>query len=468
MNDDKNNDDTLSTNASLEQHENLHEVSITKQQLSNGCEYTKVANNNTSSGRRKLILHFDNRNTLQVANSVSATTIEQGVNNFLTGVLWGYENDAGEWSWISKSPTLHKPEHSSRCITYFKYLENQIVREAIDRKDLRAKTGSFVYNEGTRFRPYYDALIESLRYNILGGREREREDIILNIEGSKKPTENDSEPQPKSQPQQQPGNPERKRRLSVLHSDGVPVNGFRSENGTLYHYILPSFFQLIQYLQKTNRDFVIYLRTMGDDSKNFLRNAERILSNEHPSFQFSHSLGVSAEPGCIERPKGESIRLRMKFQEASDTEIITDEFAIHEKLESGSGVYAIKDDFAAWFQTNYHYTTSKPVWFDPDDRNPRSHHILFDDNFRVIDPHDSIVDIRIMNREKHQCYSCPFEFYPELENIFAVQANLYSILADSDYYIKTIDECERNFDKLLENTQLLSKIKEKSSIQNNN
>ncbi|CAF4881016.1 unnamed protein product [Rotaria socialis] len=79
MNDDKNNDDTLSTNASLEQHENLHELSITQQQLSNGCEYTTVANNNTSSKRRKLILHFDNRNTLQVANSVSATTIEQGL-----------------------------------------------------------------------------------------------------------------------------------------------------------------------------------------------------------------------------------------------------------------------------------------------------------------------------------------------------------------------------------------------------
>jgi hypothetical protein len=44
-------------------------LSITNEQLSNGYEYKKITNNNdnTSSKRRKLILHFDNRNTLQVS-----------------------------------------------------------------------------------------------------------------------------------------------------------------------------------------------------------------------------------------------------------------------------------------------------------------------------------------------------------------------------------------------------------------
>jgi len=203
---------------------------------------------------------------------------------------------------------------------------------------------------------------------------------------------------------------------------------------------------------------------MGDDSTNFLANSQRVLSNEHPAFRFNKSLDVNFTPGSIERKPDQTICLRMKFQEDPETEIITDEFLINEKLVSGHGIHAIKEDFNAWCSTNYHYTTSKPIWFDPDDLNPRSHHILFDDNFRVIDPHDSIVDIRIMNREKHRCYSCPFEYYPRLENIFAVQANLYLILADKDYYVKTIEECEKNLDLLLQDTQTLKEIKEKSCI----
>jgi hypothetical protein len=69
-----------------------------------------------------------------------------------------------------------------------------------------------------------------------------------------------------------------------------------------------------------------------------------------------------------------------------------------------------------------------------------------------------------MNREKQKCYSCPFEFYPKLENIFAVQANLYLILADRDYYVKSVQECEKNLDLLLQDVQLLKEIKEKSCI----
>ena len=378
-----------------------------------------------------------------------------GVNNFLTGVLWGRETPDGEWDWVSESPSLEPPPDSPGCMTYFKYVEKKILKKPSDRKHVRAKTGSFVYNEGERFRQFYDALIESLRYNRLGSKERKNEDRILNIEEETERINNVADPE---------GSAERKRRASVLHNNTLPVNGFRSENGTLYHYILPSFFRLIEYLQETDRDFVIYLRTMGDDSKNFLRNAERVLSNEHPAFQFKECIEVNPEPGLIERKKDQPMTLQMKFKEDPEMQTITDEFLINEKLESGHGIHAIKDDFNAWCETDSHYTTSKPVWFDPDDPNPRSHHVLFDDNFRVIDPHDSIVDIRIMDREKHKCYSCSFEYYSKLENVFAVQANLYLILADVDYYVKVIEQCEKNFDELLQNTQMLKEIKEKSCV----
>ena len=93
----------------------------------------------------------------------------------------------GEWEWISTSPSLQKPPSHLECLTYFKYLESQIVKIPSDRKTLRAKTGSFVLNEGACFRQYYDELIEALRYNQLGGIERQREDSILNSEQTKAP-----------------------------------------------------------------------------------------------------------------------------------------------------------------------------------------------------------------------------------------------------------------------------------------
>lgn len=37
--------------------------------MCNGCDYTKITSNNPLSNKRKLILHFDNRNTLQVRYS---------------------------------------------------------------------------------------------------------------------------------------------------------------------------------------------------------------------------------------------------------------------------------------------------------------------------------------------------------------------------------------------------------------
>lgn len=64
MNDDKNGLH-LSMTQSTERLDE-HSLDISKETLSNGYEYTKIINHNTVSKRRKLILHFDNRNTLQV------------------------------------------------------------------------------------------------------------------------------------------------------------------------------------------------------------------------------------------------------------------------------------------------------------------------------------------------------------------------------------------------------------------
>ena len=60
--------------------------------------------------RRKLILHFDQHNTIQVAMKLPeyTVTVEEGLNNFMTTVVWGREDERGEWQWISKEPKLRR------------------------------------------------------------------------------------------------------------------------------------------------------------------------------------------------------------------------------------------------------------------------------------------------------------------------------------------------------------------------
>jgi len=64
---DKINDNNLSMTQSTERSNTQNDLSLSQETLSNGYEYTKIMNNNTLSKQRKLILHFDNRNTLQVS-----------------------------------------------------------------------------------------------------------------------------------------------------------------------------------------------------------------------------------------------------------------------------------------------------------------------------------------------------------------------------------------------------------------
>ena len=82
--------------------------------------------------KRKLILHFDQHNTIQVVSSLPGRhiTVEEGLNNFLTSACWGKETNDGmdEWQWVSDQPQINKPQGEPNAITYFKYLEKKIVK----------------------------------------------------------------------------------------------------------------------------------------------------------------------------------------------------------------------------------------------------------------------------------------------------------------------------------------------------
>lgn len=92
------------------------------------------AANAEPASKRKLILHFDQHNTIQVAYTLPDSpvlTVETGLNNFLTSAVWGKEID-NKWVWACNEPQLTRPVNEPDAITYFKYLGNLFKKHIVD------------------------------------------------------------------------------------------------------------------------------------------------------------------------------------------------------------------------------------------------------------------------------------------------------------------------------------------------
>lgn len=248
------------------------------------------------SKKRKLILHVDLRNTIIVADSVTNIDIEQSINSYLTGVLWGREVE-GQWKWVSEEPSLLPPEPNT--MTYYKYLERSMVTKPSDRAQLRIVTGDFTKREiGAKFRPYYEKYLPLLKWNKSIGR----------ISSFDSDDSNDS-------------GIEAKRRSSKCSLDStnnseglltmtVNRDGFKEH----YHYIIPSFIKFLKHLCQEEREFVIILRTYGMDAPNVLSSIKRILEgNSHPYFPQSSPTSICSNIGEIRRFRlGDDHKIKLK------------------------------------------------------------------------------------------------------------------------------------------------------------
>lgn len=68
----------------------------------------------------------------------------------------------------------------------------------------------------------------------------------------------------------------------------------KGEDGRLYHWILPSFFQLLKDLVHEGREFAVVFRTFGSDLPRVLRAVFRALNEgAHPLFPDLSDLSVS-------------------------------------------------------------------------------------------------------------------------------------------------------------------------------
>jgi hypothetical protein len=130
---------------------------------------SKRTNNKTTFESKKLILHFDHHNTIQVACTLQdrPKTIEQGLNTFLASSVWGVEDANGEWLCISDKPQIKRPFNQPTAITYFRYLEKKCVTTPEDRPELKRQTSNFVLTKhGQQFRDIFNTWLNKLVYNI--------------------------------------------------------------------------------------------------------------------------------------------------------------------------------------------------------------------------------------------------------------------------------------------------------------
>jgi hypothetical protein len=405
---------------------------------------TTLNSNINVSKKRKLILHFDQHNTIQVACTLPgrSLTVEEGLNNFLTSAVWGYENEENGWTWLSEEPSINKPPGHANAISYFKYLEKSIVKCPDDRAELKKRTCAFVYSEpGIQFREFFDLYLESLIYEphweraTVSPKKNEIEATVSNFVDKTK-----------------------------LPCNTIPAGD--PENRSLYHLILPDFFDMMRRFQREKRRFAIILRTMGIESKNFLDTIRSVFENNHKNFPDLQPTYVNPNIGQILRSANDQIELHM------DGDVFDTDEAIYDKLCSLEGVNAIRDDFAYWQKNNYECYAAKPLWINLLDKN--HHHIIFDDNIRLDSVDDCIANLRLINSSVREYANVDFDYYNIFDKSSIIQPNLIHLLnplqkSDStkSYYYEKVKKAEKIYDLILDCENKLN-IQTKSDLDSSN
>lgn len=360
--------------------------------------------------KRKLIIHLDIRNTILVADSITNVSVEEALNSFLTSVTWGSEQN-GQWTWHSNIPSLKSPQAGLK--TYYKYLEARLVKSPEDRAKLRLQTGDFVHTPlGKLF----------------------QKDFYIHLA-----------------------------RLAWQHEEGATrdkVLTMSGRDGTPYHYILPGVYKLLRHLTTSQRDFAVVIRTYGRDGPNVLSSLSYGVHGHHPEVTSPIRIKVHKTPGSIKRKGDNSFEfLTYKCRDGNGggacseiNQLLSHERDMYRLLNSSQGISGYVDDFYYWQGHQYHHTAGKPLWLDFSDK--RHHHIFFDDNFRA-DDEDSIVDVRVFDKgQSHTARSLGLSEVAMLENACVVQADLLESIADEDYFLRLVKECEQKFTHLVWSGQL--------------
>ncbi|MED6271283.1 hypothetical protein CHARACLAT_018626 [Characodon lateralis] len=219
----------------------------------------------------------------------------------------------------------------------------------------------------------------------------------------------------------------------------------KGEDGQLYHWILPSFFQLIRDLAQEGREFAIVFRTFGTDLPRVLRAVSRaVKEGAHPLFPDlpELKLGVDMTPGKIRCSKREIVLSR-----AEDRVSTRDgQRGLYQYLSSVQGLGGFQDHFDWWATNSFSTRGGKPLWIDPFDQHVQ--HIFIDDNIRQNDE-DTIVSPKVFLEPggADTRTACTSELY----DISLVQTDLLRAISDHSYFTQRVQICLENYESNLQN-----------------
>ncbi|PWA32869.1 hypothetical protein CCH79_00016421 [Gambusia affinis] len=228
--------------------------------------------------------------------------------------------------------------------------------------------------------------------------------------------------------------------------EGVKANrqlSVKGEDGRLYHWILPSFFQLIRDLAWEGREFAIVFRTFGTDLPRVLKAMSRAVNEgAHPLFPDlpELKLRVDMTPGKIRCSKRGVVLSRAEERVST----CDGERGLYQYLSSVQGLGGFQDHFDWWATNGFSIRGGKPLWIDPFDQNVQ--HVFIDDNIRQNDE-DTIVSPKVfLEPGGHDTRAaCTAELY----DISLVQTDLLRAISDRSYFTQRVHICLENYETLL-------------------
>eukprot|EP00743_Colponemidia_sp_Colp-15_P001690 GILK01001846.1.p1 GENE.GILK01001846.1~~GILK01001846.1.p1 ORF type:complete len:528 (-),score=117.44 GILK01001846.1:206-1747(-) len=410
----------------------------------------------------RLVLHFDINKTLLMQDPAGNKTLDGMIDSIIASQAWGKVED-GEWMIQSDQLSTAAPDPEVPLITYSTYVDQKLPliteEEEADpelrreqNRAIKAQRGELITSftqkkrPGESLKPYFRKLMAALDLPKLVQK------ALVNAAAKR---ESGEAPTPRSPDMADLATEEEK--IASLLTAGK-------------HYIVPSFFQLIQHLSNKQRNFAIIFRTFGTDLENIATEYNGFCNGIHPCFNgknstkplrfdglrktrdlrlHSNSFGVvhreSADPadillvmGTLERAKTIE-HAQQRFQEAVENGDMTmhrgyaDIYLHMNELLKQHSALAFSDDYEWW---NGHGETAEAgKLFVVDMADDTVHHIFFDDNINQAD--SGIVDVR-------DCVSGDCIPFNDVINKMLVRVDPVRAICDPTYFIQELENCERN------------------------
>ncbi|XP_016320494.1 uncharacterized protein LOC107671987 [Sinocyclocheilus anshuiensis] len=214
----------------------------------------------------------------------------------------------------------------------------------------------------------------------------------------------------------------------------------KGEDGKLYHWILPSFFQMLQDLASQGVEFSVLFCTFGSDLPRVLNAVKSAVEQgTHPLFPDlpALKLRVNVTAGRIKcSSKGATL---IRGEEHVSTR--DGERHVYQYLSSAEGLGGFQDHFDWWARNTYSILGGKPLWIDPFD--PKVQHIFTDDNIRQNDE-DTIVHPKVfLDPEGLQTRTASTS---ELYDLCLVQNDLLKAISEPGYFTRRIQICMENYE----------------------